>query len=224
MLRLVGIRKEIQFKKKESLIVLNELDLEVSKKKSIAIKGRSGSGKTTLLKILLGLDTKYTGGCMINSHHLDLMNTAELSEFRQKNLAVITQRFDLLDDRNVYENIVLAITHQKLSTKERKRRVTEVLSYVNLEGYERKSVKELSGGEMQRIGIARALIKETDLIIADEPTGSLDEETRNEILYLFKKLISDGKQFIIVTHDEEVADICDDVYCLKNGKLTQISG
>ena len=128
----------------------------------------------------------------------------------------------MLDDRNVYENIVLSLNNQKLSKSEKKKRVANSLVYVGLKDYEKRSIKQLSGGEMQRVAIARAIVKEPQLIVADEPTGSLDEVTRNEMLSLFEKMMKDGHQFILVTHDEVVAKICDQVYILTDGKLNEM--
>jgi len=139
--------------------------------------------------------------------------------FRREHLGFITQRFNLLDDRNVFQNIAISLSHLKLPKQERATRVEKVLRYVGLEGYERKPVSKLSGGEMQRVAIARAIIKEPNVIVADEPTGALDEETRNEVMSLFKQMMVDGHQFIIVTHDKEVSAICDSIYYLRGGEL-----
>ncbi|MCL1990933.1 MAG: ABC transporter ATP-binding protein [Defluviitaleaceae bacterium] len=203
--------------------VLNDLTLEIKKHESIVIEGRSGSGKTTLLNILIGLDTAFTGHYQFEEMDMSHAKSAIRAKFRQEKLGIITQHFDLLDDRNVYENIVLAIHHQKLSAVEKRKRISELLDYVNLSGYEKMPVKRLSGGEMQRVGIARALAKRPKLIVADEPTGSLDEQTRDEVLTVFKKMMQDKVQFIIVTHDKEVSAICNKVYRLQEGKLKNLS-
>ena len=200
-------------------VVLDDLFFETVDKESVAISGRSGSGKTTLLNIITGIDGDFEGTYQFGEHYLSQASSRERSAFRLEKLGIITQQFDLLDDRVVFDNVALAIKHLKLSRNEQKERVGKMLEYVGLPNYERKRIKQLSGGEMQRVAIARALVKEPEIIIADEPTGSLDEQTRGEILSLFQKMMGDGTQFIIVTHDNEVANICDKVYLLENGKL-----
>ena len=221
MIALRNITKTYKTSNVNRYPVLNKLNLEIKTGESIAIEGRSGSGKTTLLKIITGRDLNFLGEYCFEDMNMKEVSPASRAKFRQEKLGIITQRFDLLDDRNVYENIALAICHQKLSRGEKKQRIAEVLSYVGLSGYEKKQIKCLSGGEMQRVGIARALVKNPKLIVADEPTGSLDGQTREEILDVFKKMIQDGTQFIIVTHDKEVSSICDQVYYIQDAVLVK---
>lgn len=221
MIMLKGIRKVYSETKREPRVVLKHVNLVVGDEVSIAICGRSGSGKTTLLRILSGMDQDFEGEYWFDKEVCSRYSASEFANFRRDNIGIITQQFDLLEDRNVYENIVLSINNQKLSKSEKKERVSKSLEYVGLKGYEKRFIKQLSGGEMQRVGIARAIVKKPKLIIADEPTGSLDETTRNEILMLFKKMMQDGHQFIVVTHDETVAQICDQVYDLAKGELSE---
>lgn len=219
MIKLNNLGKMYKASQKKQRHVLKDLTLDIKQGESVAIEGRSGSGKTTLLNIITGMDAAFTGDYQFEDMNMSQVTSAIRAKFRQEKLGIITQRFDLLDDRNVYDNITLAINHQKLRRVEKKQRVAEMLEYVGLSGYEQKRIKQLSGGEMQRVGIARALAKRPKLIIADEPTGSLDEQTREEILDVFRKMIKDGTQFIIVTHDKEVSAICSQVYYIQEGRL-----
>ena len=219
MIKVMGIVKTFRER-----IILDGLNLTMTSEESIAITGRSGSGKTTLINILIGMDTDYVGEYYFDSDNLTQSSSFKRTKFRRHQVGIITQHFDLLEDRNVAANIAISLTHLKLSRKERRERIEEVLEYVGLKGMKRKSIKQLSGGEKQRIGIARALAKRPRLIVADEPTGALDEETRDQILELFKKMMKDGQQFIIVTHDEQVAKICAKTYHLRKGILQEVDG
>ena len=201
--------------------ILNGLSFKLDNEKSVAIEGRSGSGKTTFLRIISGLDSDYGGDYTFEQKNMNSKSSDSRAFFRREKLGIITQQFNLLEDRNVYENIVISLSHSILSRSEKKQKVNEVLRYVGLEKYGKKSINQLSGGEMQRIAIARAIVKNPSLIIADEPTGSLDETTRDEMLELFKKMMDDGKKFIIVTHDKDVSCICDKVYTLHRGILKE---
>jgi len=201
--------------------VLDDLNLEISTAESIAIQGRSGSGKTTLINILAGLLADYNGTYYFQDVEMSQANGKERAKFRQRDIGIITQHFDLLENYTVNANILLGISHLRLSLKQKREKVQDILRYLELSGYEKKRISDLSGGEKQRVAIGRALIKHPKIIIADEPTGALDEETRDQILSLFKKLMTDGTQFIIVTHDDEVAKICDKIYDLKKGYLYQ---
>jgi len=203
--------------------VLVGLNLKMYANESIAICGRSGSGKSTLINIIAGLLTIYSGDYFFNETQMSLLSDSKRAKFRQEEIGIITQHFDLLENRNVKANIMLALEHLKLSKVEKNRKIRGVLQYVGLEGFERKRISELSGGEKQRVAICRALIKRPKFIIADEPTGSLDEETRDQMLQIFKQMIKDGTRFIIVTHDNDVAQICDRVYFLRKGILEERS-
>lgn len=199
--------------------ILNDLYITVNKGDSLAITGRSGSGKTTLLNIMGGL-TKFDSGTLIfENENLGKLSIDELSEYRRCHVGFITQNFNLLDDRNVFENVALPLYYDKTNKLEIKKRVQIALKKVGMERFIRSEINTLSGGEKQRIAIARAIIKEPKLILADEPTGALDEDTENEILKIFDELKKDGTTLIIVTHDYNVANHCDRIYTLKCGKL-----
>lgn len=214
MIRLEEINKSYKMRH-----VIDGLNLEIFVGESIAIQGRSGSGKTTLLNIISGLLTDYNGSYYFEEINMNNLSNSARTKFRREKIGVITQHFDLLEDRNVSANIMLGMAHLKLSSSEKKEKIREILNYLDLIRYEKRKITELSGGEKQRIAIARALVKNPKLIIADEPTGALDEESRNQILSIFKKLMREGTQFIIVTHDDDVAQVCERVYDFKRGIL-----
>lgn len=184
---------------------------------SVAILGRSGSGKTTLLRILAGLDTAYEGRYTYGGEVLEKKNAA-MAGFRLRTVGYITQSYDLLDDRNVARNVALGFRGALL----RSDRISACLEKVGLAGYEKKRVRHLSGGEAQRVAIARALIKEPRIVLADEPTGALDERTESEVLDLFGSLQRQGVTFVIATHNTVVADRCDEAFVLEGNKLNPI--
>lgn len=218
LLKVENLNKSIK-NGKNSIKILNNLNLQVENGEFIAIKGRSGSGKTTLLNILGGISLPDSGNLIVKKSNIIKFNNDNLSNFRKQNIGFITQNFNLLDDRNVFENIALPLYYDKLHKTEIKKRVTSTLKQINMEKFIYSDIKSLSGGEKQRIAIARAIIRRPNLILADEPTGSLDESTEQEILNLFNSLKNDGISMIIVTHDANVANSCDVIYNLNNGQL-----
>ena len=183
--------------------------------KLIGIMGRSGSGKTTLLNIISGLDIMYKGNYIVNNDVLQ-KNKASMAKFRYNNISIIGQKYNLLNDRNVLENVIIG---SKKNRKESKEDASHYLKIVGLEGYERKKIKNLSGGEQQRVSIARALIKEPLLLLADEPTGALDEESEKIILNIFKNLTKNGTIIIMVTHSQSISAQCDKILKIEENKL-----
>lgn len=203
----------------KNMKILNNLDLEIFQGHSIAIRGRSGSGKTTLLNILGGVVKPSSGKIYFKGEDFSSKSLDELAEYRKYHIGFITQNFNLLDDRNVYENVALPLYYQKIDNAEIKKRVYSTLKKVGLIKFSKKQINTLSGGEKQRVAIARALVKKPEIILADEPTGSLDEKTENEILNIFDELKLENITMIIVTHDSSVANRCDTIYTLEYGKL-----
>lgn len=173
--------------KSKDQLVFDDTSLDFSTYKSIALIGRSGSGKTTLFSILAGLDIKYQGEYSFHDQVL-LKKKKDMCDFRYKNISIISQRFNLLNDRNVFENIALSLRNRGLGKAEIKQRVNEVLDLIHLQDLIYEYPQNLSGGEQQRIAIARALVTRTEYILADEPTSELDEQTEDHILEIFKML------------------------------------
>jgi len=223
MISLQNISKKYIVGKSREQIIFDGLNFLVADEKLVAIKGRSGSGKTSLLRIIAGLDFDYQG-----DYYLENLKTkkseAEMSKIRLENIGIITQNYNLLMDRNVATNVGVALQCQgKVSKKVLNKKVDETLSLLGISHLKGKMPQELSGGEAQRVAIARALIKKPKIILADEPTGALDEETEEMMLHIFKELAERGNTIIIVTHSDKVAEICEKVYLIKDTQMMLMS-
>lgn len=202
---------------KKDEYVLQDISYKFETGTIYAIKGKSGSGKTTLLSLISGLEKNYIGNIYYNNKELKSIN---LDKYRSQDIGIVFQSYNLLPHLTTFENITLSmdINHSKVSDK--KAKVLELLDSVGLkpELSDRRILK-LSGGEQQRVAIARSLSYNPEMIIADEPTGNLDKETEDEIMKIFTRLAhEEGKCVIIVTHSDNVSKQCDKVYELKAKK------
>ena len=201
--------------------VIDNVDLTIQKGELIALKGPSGSGKTTLLNLISGLDNITSGEIIFENHNLTLMNSDELSYFRNKNIGIIFQFFNLLNDLTVIENISMPLLLRGVSRKTAYNRALELVKELDLVERENYKTNLLSGGESQKVAIARSLITEPRIILADEPTGNLDAENTEKII---KLLINSCKAFnsslLIVSHDENIIKHFNTVYKLDSGKLS----
>jgi len=187
--------------------ILKDINFEIHDQEMVAITGASGSGKSTLLNILGLLETPDSGMLTLFGQTKIHPFSSKASRLLRDRIGFLFQNYALIDNKSVAYNLLLAIKKRKgLNTKEK---IEQVLNRVGLNGFERKIVYQCSGGEQQRIAIARLLLKPCDLILADEPTGSLDLINRDAILDLLQDLKSEGKSIIIVTHDPVVAQRCD---------------
>ena len=207
---------------KKKKTILENLNLSIKTGQSIAITGRSGCGKTTLLNIIGGLLDFDYGDLFINNVNMNSLSLNQIADYRKNYFGFITQNFNLLDDRNVFENVALPLYYSSIKKSDIQKRVNTILTTLDIAHLAQKNIKNLSGGEKQRVAIARALVKKSKIILADEPTGSLDEKTELDILNIFSKLKNSGVTLIIVTHNEKVANNCDLVYELKNKSLISI--
>ena len=189
--------------------VLSNINLSFEQKKLYAIMGKSGSGKTTLLSLLSGLDLPTDGKLLYKGKDLRKMNR---DEYRAKEIGVIFQGYNLLTNATVLENILLSMNISGVKDKSKRKTALELLEKVGIDNEKasRKTLK-LSGGEQQRVGIARAISHNPDIILADEPTGNLDGDTENSIMEIFKDLSKQGKCVIVVTHSKNVAAYADEV-------------
>ena len=187
-----------------------------------AILGQSGSGKTTFLSLLAGLDTPKAGNMYFEDKQIKWSN---LTSYRKKTVSTVFQAYNLLTYMSAYENVKTAIKISAVHFDSEKATIIEALNKVGLtEDLIYKPVSKLSGGQQQRVAIARALVLNHDVIIADEPTGNLDEETTNQIVELFKKIAHEDKKIvIIVTHENDVAAASDVVFTLKHRKFEKTS-
>ena len=197
--------------------VLKDVNFEFEIGKSYAIKGKSGSGKTTLLSIISGLEKCTSGKVIYDDKDL---NKIDLDKYRNKNIGIIFQSYNLLPHLNAMENVILSMDVSGIKTKDKEEKAIELLKKVGLdEEKATRRVLKLSGGEQQRVAIARSLSYNPDIILADEPTGNLDQETENEIMQIFSDLAKKEKKcIIIVTHSKNVSDNVDKVFELNKEK------
>ena len=201
--------------------VIDNVDLTIQKGELIALKGPSGSGKTTLLNLISGLDNITSGEIIFENHNLTLMNSDELSYFRNKNIGIIFQFFNLLNDLTVIENISMPLLLRGVSRKTAYNRALELVKELDLVERENYKTNLLSGGESQKVAIARSLITEPKIILADEPTGNLDTENTEKIIkLLINSCKTFGSSLLIVSHDENIIKHFNTVYKLDSGKLS----
>lgn len=184
---------------------------------SVALLGRSGSGKSTLLRMLAGLDLDYDGSYSSAGRPL-VRTSAVMARHRLETMGIVTQGYDLLHDRSVLANLVLGATDRSGV----RTRAAECLEFVGLPGIQRNRPGALSGGEAQRVAIARALMKRPSVVLADEPTGALDEETETQVLDLFERLQDEGATFVIATHSERVAARCARRFRIVDQRLAEV--
>ena len=204
------------FKKNKKNIVLDNINVNFKYGKLYMIIGKSGAGKTSLLKCISQITKIDYGNIMIKNIVVNKLNDKELSNFRNNNIGFIFQNYNLLDFLTVEENVILPSLKNKKYCNKSKKRLENLLEYVGLKDKSEYFPTELSGGEQQRVAIARALINDPDIILADEPTGNIDNENKDNIIKLFKKLTQENKCIIVVTHDNEILKYADEIY---TGKL-----
>jgi putative ABC transport system ATP-binding protein len=197
--------------------VLKNINLSFELGKSYAIKGKSGSGKTTLLSLISGLEKKYEGEILYDQKNLKKM---DLDKYRNSDIGIVFQSYNLLPQFTAEENIILSMDISNVKNINKKEKALELMKQVGLDkSLAKRRVLKLSGGEQQRIAIARSLSYNPKIIIADEPTGNLDKETETEILKIFNNLAhKENKCVIIVTHSPNVCNSVDQVYDLKKSK------
>jgi len=198
--------------------VLNDVTLVIDEGEMLAIRGKSGSGKTTLLNIIGGIDFATGGTFFFRGEEICLRNQNEAAKFRRKHIGVVVQHFALLDDLNVFDNIALALWADRLSSSLEKKQVYEIMDELGIISL--KSQYPTTLGEKQRVAIARALVRKPDLILADEPTGALDEDTGRQIISVLQTLNRNGHTFFVVTHDEAVARSCSRIIKIRDGKIS----
>jgi putative ABC transport system ATP-binding protein len=190
-------------------IVVDNFTLKINEGEFIALMGRSGSGKSTLLNIIGLLETFDEGELIVDSDINVKPNSSKANKILREKINYLFQNFALVDYETVAYNLYLALKYVKGSKLEKQLKIAETLKYVGLEKYENHKIYELSGGEQQRVAIARIMLKPCKIILADEPTGSLDENNRDAILNLLQTLNKQGKTIVLVTHDRYVGEQCD---------------
>jgi len=203
-----------------TVYALRGVDIEIKKGEMAAIIGPSGSGKTTLLNLLSGLDTPNRGAVFLRGINIDTMADSELSMFRRKNIGFIFQYYNLVPQLTVLENVMLPGLMIGRPKKEVKKRALELIKEVDIERFQNQYPIKLSGGQMQRVTIARAMINNPAVLFADEPTGDLDSQTGEVVIDLIKSFAKEqGTAVILVTHDKKVAQACDRIIEIGDGKI-----
>lgn len=209
--------KDVSYRYRDAMsddYALQGINYEFEKGKTYAIKGRSGSGKTTLLSLISGLEKKYEGEIIYKDKNLAKMN---LDDYRSRDVGIVFQSYNLLPHLTALENIILSMDISKVKVPDKKKLAMDLMKQVGLpESMAKRRILKLSGGEQQRIAIARSLSYNPEIILADEPTGNLDHETENDIMKIFNNLAHEqDKCVIIVTHSQNVCNLVDEVYELK---------
>ena len=198
---------------------LRPIDLEIKKGEMLAIMGKSGSGKSTLLNLLAGLDIPDSGDYVYNGEHINTKNQNKMAKFRRNDVGFVVQHFALIDEYSVQQNIGLPLRYGKLKGVSTKKRIKEISERLEISEKMKKYPSQLSGGQAQRVAIARAIAHKPSILLADEPTGALDEETGKSIMKLFQELNKEGTTVIVVTHDANVASYCQRTIRLHDGSI-----
>ena len=205
----------------EELEVLKNINLTVNKGEFLSVLGPSGSGKTTLMNIIGCLDVPSKGKYYLSGHDIDQLNDKELAGLRNKAIGFVFQSFQLLPRMTSFQNVELPLIYAGLSHAERKKRVLGILDRVGLSDKIKNLPSQLSGGQQQRVALARALVTEPAVLLADEPTGALDQKTGSKIMELFEELNYEGRTIIMITHDMGIAGHARRVVNILDGYLSE---
>lgn len=204
---------------KNKLHVLKGINLEIAEGEFVAIMGSSGSGKSTLLNIIGMLDEHDTGVYELDGVRIEKLNETKAANYRNKFLGFIFQSYNLIGFKNVLENVALPLYYQKVKRSDRNKIALSYLERVGLEPWASHMPNELSGGQKQRVAIARALAAKPKLLLADEPTGALDTKTSQEVMHLIQEINDEGKTIVMVTHEDDIANMCKRIVRLKDGVI-----
>jgi len=223
MYTLTDVTKKYTQSKRE-VVALNDVSLEIPDGQLVAIQGPTGGGKSTLLQMLGALDRPTTGSVELGTSSLSNQRDGKLAKIRATEIGFVFQGFNLIPTLTAQENVETALAPLGISSADRKRRAAEALASVGLADRGNHLSTELSGGQQQRVAIARALVKDPEVLLADEPTGNLDEETRDEIMDLLEGLWRDrGLTVVIVTHDTAVAKRAQRRLHIKHGQVREVA-
>ncbi|MBC2458800.1 ABC transporter ATP-binding protein [Clostridium beijerinckii] len=205
------------------VVAVDRISIKVDKGDIIAIMGPSGCGKSTLLNILGCIDTPSQGEYYIDDFQVDFKKLNQLSKIRNEKISFIFQNFALIKDLSVLENVMLPLKFRGIVRKERVNKAIKYLNELDILNLKNKSIRQLSGGQQQRVAIARALTQESEIILADEPTGALDQENSIKIMKILQELNQKhNKTILVVTHDNLVARFCNKTLKMKDGKWDSI--
>lgn len=213
------VYKDYKLGNKSKFNALNDINVAFEKGELVSIVGESGSGKSTLMNLIGGLDSDYSGEIKIGGIDLKTFKEKQLDDYRKKKIGFVFQSFNLIPHLSILDNVTIALTLSDVKESVKLEKAKTILKKLGLENQLKKKPTQLSGGQKQRVAIARALINDPDIILADEPTGSLDSATTLQILDIMKEIADDGKLVIMVTHSEKVASISSRIVELSDGKI-----
>lgn len=219
MIKLNNITKIYNKGKSNAFQALTDINLEIKDGELVAIIGTSGAGKSTLLHILACIDNYESGEYFLDDVLIKDYSEKKLAEIRNKKIGMVMQDFALVDDFSALQNVMLPLDFSKEKIKNKKEKCLEALKSVGMENFANNHSNKLSGGQKQRVAIARAIVNNPSFVLADEPTGALDTKTSAEIMQLFKDLNAEGKTVIIVTHDLKIAEQCNKIIRIEDGKI-----
>jgi len=222
MIELIGLSKIYNEGSSSETKALDDISIHISKKDYIAIMGRSGSGKSTLLNILGCIENISKGQYLFDNEDIMKSTDKRKAKFRCSQCGIVMQDFALVPEYTVYDNVEIPLYFSGVSSRERKAKIKRALEYVGISDLKKKYVHQLSGGQKQRVAISRAIVNEPDIILADEPTGALDEVTSSEIMALFKKINDNGTTIIMATHERNIANCAKSIIIISDGKIIDI--
>ncbi len=219
VISLKNITKTYAYGKPNEFTALNDVSLDLRLGEMCAICGTSGAGKTTLLNIIGLVDTATKGEYSLNGEIISSYSDKQLAHLRNQYFGYVLQDYGLISNETVYENVIIPLIFSKTKRKDYKSKAQKVLNNIGIAELSNKKIDTLSGGQKQRVAIARALINNPTVILADEPTGALDEKTGKEIINCFRDICNSGKTVVIVTHDMNVAHQCDRIIEISDGVI-----
>lgn len=219
MIKINKLHKVYNAEKANAFEAIKGVNVDISEGEMIAITGKSGSGKSTLLHVIGCIDTFEAGEYFLDKIPVHELDDNQQADIRNRKVGIVMQDFALIESYTVIENVMIPAHFKKGSKKEMLNSAHEALKSVGIDDIAKKDVNKLSGGQKQRVAIARAIVNNPSIILADEPTGSLDPKTSGEIMELFKKLNAMGKTVIIITHDHAIADMCERIIEISDGKI-----
>lgn len=226
MIEIKDIKKTYNLGKTNAFEALHGISMTIANGEMVAVMGTSGAGKSTLLHILACIDRYDSGEYIIDGELIGKVSERKMAEIRNSRIGMVMQDFALVEDFTAIENVIIPLDFSRKSNRKKKKEkrqvALEVLEAVGMQEFAGKPVKKLSGGQKQRIAIARAIVNRPDLLLADEPTGALDSVTTKEIMNVFRSLNKQGKTIVIVTHDKEVAEQCDRIVEISDGKIISV--
>ena len=208
----------------EDMLVLNNVDLDIEKGEYLSVLGPSGSGKSTLMNIIGCLDVATSGEYILHGQSIEDMDESQLAHVRCHEIGFIFQNHQLLPRLTAQKNVELPLIYAGIGPRERRRRAREILERVGLADRMEHFPNQLSGGQAQRVAIARALVGNPSILLADEPTGALDQKTGRQVMALFKELNDEGRTIIMITHDTKIAKNARRVVHIIDGVLTEGGG